>query len=116
MEMISTFVGFLLALTLTLIIELAVVYLLGLRKRNFFKVVFLVNVATNPVLNLILAVFGRGFDGTLLFIFTLLLEIIVIYVEYRMIMYVFSKQFTKERLFKLVLIMNGPSFLTGLLF
>ncbi len=103
----------LLALALTMIIEVAVAFLLGYRDRRSLAVVALVNVVTNPTLNyvvMVLAVFRIVPIGPALI---LCLEALVVLVEWRLMVYALDKN--PNRLLVLSLVMNAASYSAGLL-
>jgi membrane-bound ClpP family serine protease len=103
---------FLLALLLTLAIEGCVAWLFGFRRRRSQLAVAMINVITNPVLNLLLLVLAYlGLDVTLWLIFPL--EVVVVAAEWGLLVYAFGDP--KGRLFVLSLLANAASFLAGIL-
>lgn len=103
---------YLLALLLTVVIEGAVAWLFGFRTARSQLTVAMINCLTNPALNFLLLVLAwQGIAVT--FPLVALLEILVVAVEWRLLVYVFVKP--KGRLFSLSLAANATSFLTGLL-
>jgi hypothetical protein len=103
-----------LALFLTLIIEIAVALLLGYRTRLELKTIFWVNVITNPILNYILylcIIFNLLKINLTL---ELLFELIVVLIEWRIMVSVFRKK-KSGNIFILSLLMNMSSFLLGFL-
>lgn len=103
---------FLLALLLTLAIEGGVAWLFGFRTRQSQLAVAMINVITNPALNVFLLVLAwLGVKVTLLLI--LPLEVLVVLAEWRLLVYVFGDP--KGRFFVLSLLANAASFLAGVL-
>ena len=103
---------YLLALLLTLVIEGGVAWLFGFRTGRSQLAVAMINVLTNPVLNVLLLVLAwQGVEVTLLLVF--LLEILVVLAEWGLLVYVFGGP--KGRRFVLSLAANAASFLAGVL-
>jgi hypothetical protein len=103
---------YLIPLILTIIIETFVVYMLGFRSKKFLWSVVMVNVITNPALNFLLS---QTVDLYLSFgmNYILILEAIVVVVEYLILKTLFRQE--KIPFFQLSFVMNGSSFLLGLL-
>lgn len=103
---------FLLALLLTLVLEAGVAWLFGFRSGRSQLTVALVNVITNPVLNVFLLLLAwLGVDVTLWLV--TLLEVPVVLAEWGLLVYAFHGP--GKRLLALSLTANGLSFLAGLL-
>jgi hypothetical protein len=103
---------FLLALLLTLAIEGCVAWLFGFRKGRSQLVVAMINVITNPALNVFLLLLAwLGVDVTLWLVIPR--EIAVVAVEWGLLVYAFGGP--KGRLFVLSLTANAASFLAGVL-
>jgi len=103
---------YLLALFLTIALEEGVAFLLGLRTRRHILAVAAVNTLTNPVLNYSLLVLGfLGMDVSYGGI--VLLEILVVAVEWLLLVYLFGG--LRGRLLLVSLLMNAASFIGGLL-
>jgi hypothetical protein len=103
---------YLLALLLTIVIEVGVAYLLGFRTSQYMLAVTMVNVITNPILNYLLLVFGwLGLDVPLGVVE--ILEILVVIAEWQMLVYVFCNP--KGKLLVMSILGNTASFLIGLL-
>jgi hypothetical protein len=101
---------YLLALLLTLVIEGGVAWLFGFRKGPSQLVVALINVITNPALNILLLVLAwLGMNVTLWLV--LPLEILVVLAEWGLLVYAFGS--SKGKLFILSLVANAASFLAG---
>jgi hypothetical protein len=112
MLLISSY--FLTLLFLTIVIELVVAYLFGLRKKIEIITIIFINCITNPILNYLLLVNNYFFlFKTSLFII-LFLEFIVILVEWKLL--VFSLQEKSMKLLMLSLVMNFCSYTIGILF
>lgn len=100
------------SLTLTLIIELTILIVLGLREKNDIKVVVLANVFTNPIVVYIsnCVLYFRLFN--IYFIVVAILEIFALVAEF----WIYKKhlKYNKISPFKLSLIANCCSFGIGL--
>jgi membrane-bound ClpP family serine protease len=103
---------YLVSLLLTIVIEGAVAFLLGFRKKQFFLALTLINVITNPTLNYLLLVLGSlGIEVTLIRVF--LLEIVVVIAEWGLLAYAFGRP--ARRFLILSILANAASFLAGVL-
>lgn len=101
---------YLLALLLTLAIEGGIAWLFGFRAARSLLAIAMINCITNPSLNFLLLVLAwRGVEVTLPLV--TLLEVLVVVVEWRLLVYVFENP--KRRLFALSLVSNAASFLAG---
>lgn len=101
------------AFAITYIVESAAAYALGYRGRLFYKLLFLINLISNPALNYILSLlyfFGLYsiYDAA-----EFILELSVVIFEWRILYSVFKKDYKK--LLLLSAVMNGASFGAGLL-
>lgn len=112
-SLLSVF-GFYLAVTI--LIEVIVVFLLGYRNKDFFKVVILASVVTNLPLTLILNIDELTGFVDITFTKLIFLEMVIVFIEYKILQYVFNTKYDNKRLFKVALIMNGVSFLIGEIF
>lgn len=104
---------FAIALALTEIIELAVAWLLRYRKGHELRAIFLINLATNPLVNYIVLV---AYNLSLLKIniyFLLAIEAFVLITETLMLSYALDKKLNEA--FVLSLAINSVSFAFGLL-
>ncbi|KFZ26919.1 MAG: hypothetical protein KQ78_00685 [Candidatus Izimaplasma bacterium HR2] len=100
-------------MSLTIAIEVGVAYLMGYRTKNFLLIVGLASVITNPVLNMIIALnamFWIFRDDTILII---ILELIVVAVEFYILCYVFDRKYTRIKLFKVAVVINAASYSLG---
>ncbi len=103
---------YLLALALTLVSEGSIAYLFGLRKRQAVLAVAAINVMTNLILNYCL--FLLGYLGVAVsFMLVVALEILVVVIEWRLLVYVFREP--TERFLLLSIVANTASFLAGVL-
>jgi hypothetical protein len=104
---------YLAALILTIVIEVFVALAFGYRHKKEMIAVVLVNLITQPALNyfLLLNSFFSLITANIQFI--LLLEIVVILVEWWLLVYTLKRDVT--RTFALSLVMNLTSFFLGLL-
>jgi hypothetical protein len=105
--------SFLLAPLLTIAIELVVALFFGFRKKIDIITIIFVNLLTNPILNYFLWVndYFSFFKSNLLLI--LLLEFLVVSVEWKLLVYVLQEKSSK--LLKLSLVMNFCSYIAGFL-
>ena len=98
--------GYLIALALTLIIELGV-YRFALRRRERYRELCLINIVTNPVANVLMVLADMqapGFHIAALFC----IEMLVMAAEWRMLRYV-----GVERPLRVSVILNLSSWLAG---
>lgn len=97
----------LVALILTLIVELPIAALFGLRNKKALLSVFLINLITNPLANVLAALMTISF-----YIFGFIfIEIIVILTEWRLLVY--SNLGSKTKMFWLSVVMNVVSAIVG---
>ena len=102
------------ALVLTLIIETVIAYLFKFKSKDELSVIVYMNLITNPTLNfiLLLVVFFYGVNYVLIVI---ILEIIVVLVEFLILNYVFKYKYGWKKLLLLAFILNVISFTIGAL-
>lgn len=105
---------YIIALVLTILIEIVVAAFLGYKKKSEIIVVILINLITNPLLNYILFINGRFQIIQNTMMLTLVLEIIIVLVEWILLM--FALQQNSKKLFVLSLTMNFCSYMVGILF
>ncbi|HYE09574.1 MAG TPA: hypothetical protein VEF53_05295 [Patescibacteria group bacterium] len=105
--------SFLLPLVLTIFIEGAAAFLLGHRDRQTLQMVTIVNVVTNPFMNLISLLLAYYGLGRFFYWFILPLELLLIPVEWLILSYAMPHK--KKELLKLSAVMNSISFVIGLL-
>ena len=104
--------SYLAALLLTILIEVLVALIFGYKRKKEILSVILVNLITQPVLNYFLLI-GSYFSLVAVTIqFILLLEIIVILVEWQLLVYTLQRE--PKSLFVLSLVMNLASLTIGL--
>lgn len=107
-------ISLIISLFLTIIIELSISLILGIRKKNDIYIVILVNICTNPVVvciaNFLMII---GSNRLIYNIIVIIMEIVVIFVEY--IMYKKYLKDYKKSPFLLSLINNSTSYLTGVI-
>lgn len=101
------------SLILTIIIELGVSILLGIRKKDDIYIVILVNICTNPVVVYIANCIMLFNNDILYNVIVGVMEIIVVIVEY--ILYKKYLEHYKKSPFMLSLINNAVSFGIGLI-
>lgn len=109
----NAFAGLFLALALTLVVELPVAFLFGLRDRRSLAIVCLMNAVTNPLLNYFLLVAGIIAPGSFGIPSLFFLEAFVVFAEWKLLSHAFP---ARRGLFGLSLAMNAASFLAGVLF
>lgn len=103
------------ALFLAISVELLVLFILGFRKKKEYLILALINCITNPLINLLVLLnyYFLIFRDILLFI--LFLEIIVIFVEAKLLTESLGKLEKTLSYFSLSLIINFVSFIVGVL-
>jgi hypothetical protein len=109
---LNVFLGFLLALFLTIFIESIIVFLFGFRVRTFFLGVLAINFVTNPALNYSILVIQSLTLLRIGFWVLLFFEIIVVFVEWRLL--AFTSSASGKKLLLLSTVMNLCSFALGL--
>ncbi len=101
------------ALLLTLAVELAIAWLLGLRGRDQLLSIALINLVTNPLLNYLLLVNGHFHVFTQAKLLTVCLEAGVVLAEWSLL--VWALRLRSARMLALSLAMNASSYFAGLL-
>lgn len=103
--------SFLLALSLTILIELIVAFFSGFRNRFEIAAIVCINMITNPLLNYLLLALGQfsNFKPGLLTV--LLLELLVVVSEWKLLIFALQKDIGE--LFKLSIAMNFCSYMFG---
>ena len=104
---------FALALVLTIVIEVGIAWVLGLRHKTGMMTVILINVITNPFLNYLILINGYFHLVQQYGLLIIILEICVVFVEWWLLWFVLRQK--TKRMLPLSILMNGASFLTGLL-
>lgn len=108
-------ISMLTALSLTIIIEVSIGYLLKIRDKMDILHVVLINGITNPVINCLLMIINYLFrlSNILYYSIVLILEIIVVYVEYKY--YEKNLIYKRINLLSFSFILNASSFILGLI-
>ncbi len=99
------------ALILTILIEVTVAVVLGYRQKKVIATVVLVNMVTNPILNYFLYASEHFKIMTVDAMTITILEVIIILVEWQLLR--FALQQDSKKLFILSLTMNVSSYLIG---
>ena len=111
--MLGVLVGFMTALSLSILIECVIALGFGFRERSFFLAVATTNLITNPILNYSILIIQSLNLFRVDFFVLLIFELVVVLVEWRML--VFSVSGSAKKLLILSLVMNLCSFASGLL-
>ena len=101
------------ALLLTIVIEGIIAWLFGLRSNREILTVLLINVITNPLLNYLIAVNGYFHLISQITVLILCLEMSVVLVEWRLLVWVLRQN--AKKMLMLSFVMNACSYLAGLL-
>ena len=112
-ETLLTLLGYVLV---TIVIEVIVVFIMGYRKKNFLYVVTLGNVITNPALNTLIIIYYFFSGGYISSYSLIMLELVVVYVEFKLLYYVFKNKYSKDKLIKVAFMINVVSFVIGYIF
>lgn len=99
------------ALLLTEAVETITALLLGYRGKKFFKVLILINIITNPALNIILNIMYN--IGIYNYAVLTLLEVMVVFGEWRL--FKFALGSSKKSFLSLSIIINLSSYIAGVL-
>lgn len=102
---------YLITLILTIIIESFTLYVIGYRNKELFKNIVIVNILTNPALN-VLVNFTIDYFNEFRLYYILFLEILVVVIEWLFLKSVLKNY--KLPYFKISFIINAVSFLSGL--
>ncbi|MDR2755275.1 MAG: hypothetical protein LBC20_06175 [Planctomycetaceae bacterium] len=103
---------FLIPLLMTILLESAAAWLLGVREVLFYESMVFINLITNPSLCFFLLVL-YNFDNVPITLVTIIFEIIIVLIEWRLLVLVFPKK--SKNMFRLSLIMNCSSYFLGVL-
>ena len=106
--------SFIVALFLTLLIEIFIAFILGYKDKTSIAIIALINIITNPLLNYLIIINNQLNLIKYNLIFLLVLEISIIFIEWGILVYSIKSKNSKQ-LFVLSLIMNFTSFIIGLL-
>lgn len=102
----------LIALVFTIIIECIIAFFFGYKDKKSLVVVLLINLLTNPLLNYILLIcYNFQIVYNVIFAITIVLEITIVFVEWKILFSVLEKD--KKKLLLLSIVMNLVSFLSG---
>ena len=113
MELINFLFLMLLALLLTIAVELLVAFFLGFRKKEELYAIIAINLITNPVLNFLIQLNYQLNIISSSFELIIVLEVIVVIVEFLLLFFMLRQD--KKKLFIVSLLINLASFLFGLL-
>jgi len=111
MLLLNEFMEVLFYLGVTLIIELLVLLGLGYFNKKYILILILVNLVTNPIYSIFLAVYSHLFDSEMGIILVLILEIIIIISEFYIVLKYFKDKYSKFEIMITVFFVNGFSFL-----
>jgi hypothetical protein len=105
--------NYLLALFLTIAIELVVAFFFGFRKKSEIVAIIFVNLLTNPVLNYLLLVNNHFSFFKINLVITLFLELLVVLAEWKLLVYALQEK--SNRILVLSFAMNFCSYIAGVL-
>ncbi len=111
MLFLSELIEVLFYLSFTLIIEVLVLLGLGYFNKKFIKRLLLINVITNPIYSTLIAIYYHLFDNEMGIILMLLLEVIIIVIEFYVIFKYLKDKYSKIKILITVILVNGFSFL-----
>ena len=104
---------YLLALFLTIAIELVVALFFGFRKKSEIVAIVFVNLLTNPVLNYLLLVNNHFSFFKITLVIILFLELLVVLAERKLLLYALQEK--SNRILVLSFAMNFCSYIAGVL-
>ncbi|MDD5145683.1 MAG: hypothetical protein PHF44_02485 [Candidatus Pacebacteria bacterium] len=99
--------GYLISFFLTVLIEFTVAFIFKYRNKRFFLTILLINLITQPSLNILLWVIWHFVHPQ--YLIRIFFEIAVVFIEWGLLIYAWPQE-NKKRLFLLSLIMNLASF------
>lgn len=99
------------ALVFTLVVEVPVAWLRGLRGRRALTAVVLVNLITNPLLNYVLLVASQLASIRIYWVVAAILEVAVVLVEWRLLLWALGG--SSRRMLLTSVLMNAASFGVG---
>ena len=111
MIFLNEFVEILFYLGVTLIIELLVLLGLGYFNKKFIVGLVLINLITNPIYGSLLAIYSHLFNNDMGILLILVLEIIIITVEFYILYYYLKDKYSKIEILLTIILVNGFSFL-----
>lgn len=109
--MINLIYRVLLALTLTIFIELCVAISMGYRKRRDLECIILVNLITNPIFNYFLICYYLLTNSNLHMLYIIILEILIVFIEYLLLKK--AMNYKNSKILLLSFFMNSVSYLSG---
>lgn len=109
----NVFISFTIAVILTIVVELFIAYLLKFRGRDEYRVIMYMNIITNLLMNFVLIVIARMFWDSGYYILLVVFEVIVVYAEFRILLYVFRKDYSSNKLLFSAICMNVASVSSG---
>ncbi len=112
--LINLLINLILTLFLTIAIECFIAFLMCYRDKIFLLIIILINIITNPILNYLILLNNQLNFLKNTFTIVLFFEILIIFIEWGILIYVFTDKDRKELLL-LSLIINLISFLLGLI-
>ena len=95
----------------TLIVEVLVLLGLGYLNKKFITVLVLINLITNPIYSTLIALYYYAFDSEMGIILVLILEAIIITVEFLVLFKYLKDKFVKSEILITVVLVNAFSFL-----
>ena len=113
--MLDTLLSLLLALSITLVIETVLAFVLGVRSKHDFLCVLLINVITNVTLNVILLPIEYALKDNKIAVtlIVIALEVVVVICEY--LFYKKKLEYKDVHPLLLSIILNGASFSLGIM-
>ena len=106
-------IEYLFTLILTVILEISVAFLWGLKKTVELRAILLINLLTHPILHLTIWTISYFYPAIVGFGLILLFEIIIILSEWRLLVLILRKK--SEHVLILSSLMNITSFVVGIL-
>ena len=111
MIILNEFIEVLFYLGVTLIVELLVLLGLGYFNKKFIIILTLVNLITNPIYSILLAIYSHLFNAEMGIILVLLLEAVIIISEFYIVFKYLKTKYLKIELLITIVLVNGFSFL-----
>ena len=111
MLFLSELIEIIFYLGLTLTIEVLVLLGLGYLNKKFIKTLVLINLATSPIYSALIAIYYHLFDSEMGIVLMLILEAIIIAVEFYVILKYLKEKYSKVEILITVVLVNGFSFL-----
>ncbi|KFZ26186.1 MAG: hypothetical protein KQ78_01607 [Candidatus Izimaplasma bacterium HR2] len=111
MLFLSELIEIIFYLGLTLTIEVLVLLGLGYLNKKFIKTLVLINLATSPIYSALIAIYYHLFDSEMGIVLVLILEAIIIVIEFYVILKYLKEKYSKVEILITVVLVNGFSFL-----